>query len=185
MDEGSPVDVVIEVRLPGRVVGLVDEAVAAGRAVSRDELVGRALEREIREWRRDESWAAHRAALLATPTLTLAELAARRGESEGATYEWLVPHRTLETLIVIPTDDEHGELVIPAFQFDGEGTPIDVVTAANRILADSRTYTRWTMWAWWHSRTGYLSGESPIDLIDAGPDRLLTAARRMAEPLQG
>lgn len=163
---------------------LVDEAVAAGRAESRDDLVVAALEREIRQWRRDERWAAHRAALLATPTLKLGELATRRGESESATYRWLASHRANGTLVAIPAGDELDALLIPEFQFDESGAPIDVVMDANAALAASRVYEHWSMWAWWHSRTSYLGGESPINLIHINQDRVITAARRMSAPIR-
>lgn len=152
--------------------------VASGRAPDRMAVVEDAVERAHQQWRREEKLAARRAALLETPTLTLAELAALRGEDEAATYTSLLPHRHTGAVIVIPTD---GELVIPAFQVDPAGAPITVVTGVNLTFAATRVRRLWTMWSWWHARTSYLSGQSPIDLIDTAPDRLLTATRREAE----
>lgn len=163
--------------LPSRLVEWIDMVVAAGRAASRAAVVADAVERAHQQWRREERLAARRAALLETPTFTLTDLAARRGEDEDTTYAWLLSHRHDGRLVVIPIDNE---LVIPAFQFDQTGTPIAAVAEVNRIFATARVRTLWAMWSWWHARTSYLSGQSPIELIDSAPDRLLIAARREA-----
>lgn len=175
--DGVSTSVVVAIRLPSELVAWIDSALKAGRAESRDDLIAAALKRQRQQWKREERLAALRAALLQTPTLTVAGLAARRSEEEAATYAWLLPLRQDGSVVVIPTDEA---LVIPAFQFDETGAPIGEVTEVNRTFAATRVRTLWAMWSWWHARTSFLSGERPIELIYTDPERVLTAARREA-----
>jgi hypothetical protein len=167
------------VHLAQALVEAIEDAVSKGQAESVDAFVDQAATAQIDEMRREDRRQEHRAALLATPVLTVPELARRRGESLETTERWMVPLRMSGRLIALP---DQPDLIIPAFQVTDQGTLITVVAETNRILTISRVHTLWTRWAWWHSRTGYLSGESPINLIHTDPHRIITAVRRDTDP---
>lgn len=165
--------------LPKALVTAIEEAVRNGHAEDVDSFVHHAVTTYLTRIRREEDCRAVRAALLATPVLTVSELACRRAETAEATERWMMPLRINGRLIAIP---DQPDLIIPAFQITNHGGLVTVVAETNRILTISRLHTLWTKWAWWHSRTGFLSGASPIDLIHTAPRRIITAARRMTDP---
>lgn len=167
------------INLPPSLVAAIEEAVSKGHAASIDSFVHQALSAHLDRLRRDEKRQARRAALLATPVLTVAEVAGRRIQSVEATEQWMMPLRVNGRLIAIP---DQPDLIIPAFQLTDGGALIGVVAETNRILTITRMFTVWTKWAWWYSRTSYLSGASPIDLIHTDPRRILTAVRRSTNP---
>lgn len=166
--------------LPGHLVARIDQFVTKGTLASREAFMVDAARRHITAWQREERLVARRAALLATPTMTVRELAEKRGEDEAATLAWLAPLRAAGAVIVTPTNDGTSPIV-PGFQITADGEVGAVVVEVNRALTRSRLYRLWPLWAWWHARTSWLSGASPIDLIDTAPDQLLAAARREAE----
>jgi len=167
------------VHLAQSLVEAIEEAITTGQAENVDSFVRQAVRAQIDRTRRENRRQAHLTSLLATPVLTVSDVARRRGESFETTERWMAPLLTNGRLIAIP---DQPELVIPAFQVNDQGALIRVVSETNRILTISRLHTLWSKWAWWHSRTSYLSGESPINLIHTDPHRVITAARRMTAP---
>lgn len=167
------------INLPASLVAGIEEAVGSGQAESVDSFVHQAITAQLASLRREKKRLARRAALLATPVLTVREIATQRGQSIETTEDWMMPLRINGRLIAIP---DQPDLIVPAFQLADDGTLISVVAETNRILTISRIYTAWTKWAWWYSRTSYLSGVSPIDLIHTDPRRILTAVRRATSP---
>lgn len=109
--------------------------------------------------------------------LTYMELATLRGLKESAARSWVHRHRDK---ILAPT--LHGHVVLPAFQFTPHGDLRPDVAEINTILKGDPAKDDWSRWAWWHSRTSFLSGEAPLDVIDQNLNRVRTAARRMSAP---
>lgn len=165
--------------LPDDLVARIDQFVTKGTVASREAFMVDAARRHITALQREERLMARREALLATPRMTVLELADKRGEDEADTLAWLSPLRAAGAVIVIPTNDGASPIV-PGFQFTADGEVVAVVMEANRALTRSRLYRLWSLWAWWYAKTSWLSGASPIDLIDTAPDQLLAAARREA-----
>lgn len=120
--------------------------------------------------------AAHRAALLDTPWFTHRLLAEVRGNKVDATRAWVRRHARAGDVFVVVK--HAGRTVIPAFQFTDDGQVRNEIAAVTKILRDSAEegLTGWEIWAWWTARTGYLSGEIPLDLVEQNPDRVRRAA---------
>lgn len=121
--------------------------------------------------------AAHRAALLDTPAFDYGDLASVRGVTPGAVRSWV--SRNSERIIA-PTFTRR--TVLPAFQFSATGELREHIAQVNAVLKADPAMDDWSRWAWWHSRTSFLSGQSPLDALDSTPERVLHAARRMAQP---
>lgn len=65
----------------------------------------------------------------------------------------------------------------PGFQFDATtGQPRLGVARTLEVLADA-ALSGWELALWFTSPTGLLDGHRPVDLLDADPDAVLTAAR--------
>lgn len=124
-----------------------------------------------------QSAAAHRAALLGTRTYDYGELAQIRGVTNGAARSWV--SRNADRIIAPAFS---GQTFLPAFQFSDVGQLREHVGRVNAVLNADPTMDAWSRWAWWHSRTSFLSGESPLDVVEPNPDRALRAARRVARP---
>lgn len=124
-----------------------------------------------------ESAAAHRAALLDTPTFDYEHLAKIRGVKPGTVRSWV--NRNIDKVIA-PRFGRR--TLLPAFQFNDAGELRGPVAQVNTVLKADPAMDEWSSWAWWHSRTSFLSGQSPLDVVDVAPGRVLHAARRMARP---
>ena len=122
-----------------------------------------------------QSAAAHRAALLDTPIFDYKQLAQVREVTEGAVRSWV--SRNIDKVIA-PTFK--GRTILPAFQFNDAGGVREPVAQVNAVLKADPVMDEWSSWAWWHSRTSFLSGQSPLDVVEDAPGRVLHAARRMA-----
>jgi hypothetical protein len=121
-----------------------------------------------------EDLAEHRLDLVRSGCLTYGELAKRRATSETAARSWVSRHRG--QLLVVSSG---GRSVVPSFQLTEHGELRPRVAEINAILKDDDTMDDWSRWAWWHSRTSFLSGASPIDVVKENVTRVRTAARRM------
>lgn len=77
---------------------------------------------------------------------------------------------------------EHsGDLLYPAFQFDEGGRPRPII---GKVLAALGPHVGpWQVALWFVSPNGWLDGARPIELMDTEPDRVLEAARDVAEPV--
>ncbi|MGI5498728.1 hypothetical protein [Lentzea sp. CA-135723] len=74
---------------------------------------------------------------------------------------------------VIKLDRDDGSAAVPVFQFDEEGTPLEVVLRVNRVLRAHED--PWGAADWWFSANAWLT-EPPYELIGRTPDELLVAA---------
>lgn len=74
-----------------------------------------------------------------------------------------------------------GQIVYPAFQFDGDGKLRAIVADVLEQLPVDRL-SAWEVALWWTARNGWLHGRRPVDLLDEDDDALLDAAGRLAEP---
>jgi hypothetical protein len=105
------------------------------------------------------------AGLLAARALTEGEVRAAGGDPGRA------------DLIRLPRGDRH--VVLPAFQFAGDGTPLPVVTRVNRLL--DAAGDPWGVADWWLGRNAWLNG-IPADLLGSVPDAELIMAARAELP---
>lgn len=116
----------------------------------------------------------HRAALLDTPTLDYDQLAQLRQDSRDVVRAWVGGNAG--RLLAVTHDRR---TLLPAFQFDDSGELRENIGRINALLNTDTTMSDWSRWAWWHARTSYLSGRSPLDLVDSDHERVLRAAHRM------
>jgi hypothetical protein len=122
--------------------------------------------------------AARRAALLATPVFTYRTLAEVRGQQESSARAWYLRNRNRVLKI-----DHEARTYLPAFQFDDVGELRPGIAQVNRILKAADTMSEWSRWSWWQASTSYLSGASPLDVVDEDLEAVETAARRQTAPL--
>lgn len=74
-----------------------------------------------------------------------------------------------------------GSNYFPGFQFTEEGQPIAAVADIVRILGDR--LAPWELALWFTRRNGWLGGRRPVDLLQAEPASIVTAAEREAGEL--
>lgn len=72
-----------------------------------------------------------------------------------------------------------GQQLWPGFQLDEEGQPRPVIAELLEILGPE--LPPWQIALWFTSRSGWLDGERPVDLLAADPGRVAEAARRDGE----
>lgn len=121
-----------------------------------------------------EMAASHRAALLATAVYDFGQLSQLRGVIPSDVESW--GKRNAARLLSVR---HAGRTLLPAFQFDGTGQLREHVGQINALLGADPMMDEWSRWAWWWSRTSYLSGQAPLDLADSDYERVLHAAHRM------
>ncbi len=68
----------------------------------------------------------------------------------------------------------------PGFQFTQDGQPRPVIGA---VLAAVPGWSPWEIGLWFTSRSGFLGGRRPVDLLDSDPDAVVRAAAAEAEEL--
>ncbi len=74
-----------------------------------------------------------------------------------------------------------GRFLYPAFQFDAQGRPRQVIS---KVLAALGTEVGgWQTALWFASPNGWLDGEKPVDLLDREPSAVPDAAADVAEPV--
>lgn len=95
-------------RLPDELAARIGHFVARGTDASREAFMVDAARRHANDLQREKQPMARREALLTTPTMTVPQLAEKRGEDEAATIAWLSPLRAAGAAIVIPTNDGGG-----------------------------------------------------------------------------
>ncbi len=79
------------------------------------------------------------------------------------------PHRVLvETSIAhgILAISDHDELIVPSFQFDDAGAPVQGVLEVNERLGAGAD--PWSACVWWYTPIADLGDLSPADLLQAG-----------------
>ena len=76
--------------------------------------------------------------------------------------------------------DERGRLLYPAFQFDSQGRPRAVI--AEVLTALGRHVGAWQVALWLTAPNGWLDGARPLDLLATAPERVVDAARDIADP---
>lgn len=76
--------------------------------------------------------------------------------------------------------EHEGRLLYPAFQFDAQGRPKSII--ADILVALGDRVGGWQIALWLVSPNAWLDGAKPLDLLDDDPDRVLDAARDIAEP---
>ena len=76
--------------------------------------------------------------------------------------------------------DERGRLLYPAFQFDSQGRPRAVI--AEVLTALGRHVGAWQVALWMTAPNGWLDGARPLDLLATAPERVVDAARDIADP---
>jgi hypothetical protein len=102
------------------------------------------------------------------------ELARRAGSSErDLGYRW----REQRRLFSLTIGFRHR---FPAFQFDGRGQPLEVISLVLAELAPHRQSFDhgWETALWLASGNEALAGERPVDLLSSNPDAVVAAARR-------
>ena len=121
--------------------------------------------------------ASRRDALLATPVYTHESLQQMRGGArESSTRTWLSRRREARELFTVKHD---GRTIIPAFQLDADGEPRPELQPVLQTLVDAGVQS-WALWTWLTSLTSLLSGETPEQLVQSNPQRVLRAAQRFA-----
>ncbi len=68
-----------------------------------------------------------------------------------------------------------GETRFPAFQFDSEGRPREIISQIFKDLSKGGP-TEWQVALWFTRANGWLGGRRPVDLLDSEPDALKEAA---------
>lgn len=127
--------------------------------------------------KRDESpLAARRDALLATPTLTLADLARVRGQQESSARAWFYRQKARGALFSVTYS---GTTLIPAFQLSRDGNVRPELQGLITPL-QAAEFDSWTIWHWLTSPTGWLSGETPEQVSVDDPERARVAADRQS-----
>jgi hypothetical protein len=74
-----------------------------------------------------------------------------------------------------------GTAFYPAFQFESDGRPREVV--ARVLSAVAGKLSDWGVALWFTGANGWLGGRRPVDLLTSDPDRVAAAAAREAEDL--
>jgi|GEM_PF-1327654 len=121
--------------------------------------------------------ATHRHALLATPYHTYESLGRLRGDKdESATRTWVSRRRAAHELFTVT---HKGRVLIPEFQFDGQGAPRAELRPILSALADGGVQG-WPLWTWLTKPTSFLSGQVPEQAALTDPIRTLRAAQRFA-----
>jgi hypothetical protein len=72
-----------------------------------------------------------------------------------------------------------GQYLWPGFQFDAQGQPLPVVSEVVAILAGD--LPPWPLALWFTSRSGWLDGRRPVDLLATEPAAVVEAARGESE----
>jgi hypothetical protein len=72
-----------------------------------------------------------------------------------------------------------GQYLWPGFQFDAQGQPLPVVSEVVAILAGD--LPPWPLALWFTSRSGWLDGRRPADLLATEPAAVVEAARGESE----
>jgi hypothetical protein len=105
----------------------------------------------------------------------VAELAGSRAKNRAAlANRWAKEGR----VFAVP----HGrQFLWPGFQFDAQGQPRPAVAEVLRWFRDESS--RWALALWFTSRTGWLDGRRPVDLLATEPGAVVEAARAENEPL--
>lgn len=73
------------------------------------------------------------------------------------------------------------QLIFPAFQFDPEGRPREVIAALLDVL--SKGLTDWQLALWFIRANGWLGGRRPVDLLESEPEAVMDAAGQEASGL--
>jgi hypothetical protein len=73
-----------------------------------------------------------------------------------------------------------GQLRFPLFQFDRAGQPRPALAELIRTL-EAQGLSGWELALWFTGTSERLEGRRPLDLLDAEPERVLEAARQVAE----
>lgn len=121
--------------------------------------------------------AAHRNALLATPTYTHESLQQVRGDAkESSTRTWLSRRRDARELFTV---SHGGRTLIPAFQFGADVEPRSELQPVLQALINADVQG-WALWTWLTTPTPLLSGEVPEQLVRSNLQRVLHAAQRFA-----
>jgi hypothetical protein len=104
----------------------------------------------------------------------LAELAGSRARNKAALAGgWRKAGRVFAVLV-------SGQLRFPLFQFDRSGQPKPELAELIRTL-DVQGLSGWELALWFTGASERLEGKRPLDLLDAEAERVLEAARRVAE----
>ena len=113
------------------------------------------------------------------PALTSAEVAdaanSRAANRASLANRW----REEGKIFAIRLGDQQ---LYPAFQFDGHGRPLAVITTVLERLDESHL-NDWQTALWFTSPTGWLGGRRPVDLLRDQPDDVALAAAREVESL--
>jgi hypothetical protein len=119
-----------------------------------------------------------RAAFLSEfPALSSAEVAERYGSSAKNRAALAQSWRKQGKVFAVPI--RNGQR-FPLFQFDEHGEPKPAIA---RVLAPLRTagFEDWQVALWFTGALASLEDRRPVDLIDTDPERVIEAARHVAE----
>ena len=111
------------------------------------------------------------------PTATsaqLAELSGSRARNKAALAGgWRKARRVFAVSV-------SGQLRFPFFQLDHAGQPKPELAELIRTL-EAQGLSGWELALWFTGASERLEGKRPLDLLDAAPERVLEAARQVAE----
>jgi hypothetical protein len=73
-----------------------------------------------------------------------------------------------------------GRDLYPSFQFADDGRPLSIVAELLEILARDKDRSDWDNALWFAADSGWLDGQTPIDLLQSDPARVKRAAEQEA-----
>lgn len=115
--------------------------------------------------------------LLATGAYTTDDLGKLRGDTKPtATHTWLSRRRKANALFTVTHD---GNTLIPAFQLDADGRPLEAMAEVLQALAPAQLGD-WATWTWFTSGSSWLGGAVPAEVLTENPSRVARAAMRFA-----
>jgi len=71
-----------------------------------------------------------------------------------------------------------GRDLYPTFQFGDDGRPLPIIAELLEILARDKDRTAWDNAMWFAGDSGWLDGQTPIDLLQSDPERVKRAAEQ-------
>lgn len=72
---------------------------------------------------------------------------------------------------------QEGTMYVPTFQFDNGGCPHPAIAAVIQMFSSIES-SDWELALWFASRSGWLGGRRPVDVLKDDPGAVVEAARR-------
>lgn len=117
-----------------------------------------------------------RASLLHKGAWSTAALAEARGISTNNARQWVSRHRKAQRIFTV---SHEGETLVPVFLLDEELEPRPEAQEPIRLLREAGE-DGWALWAWFATRSAWVGGRVPAELLDAEPELVERAAQQRA-----